>query len=746
MASPDNFDPLIPIPNDPFYFPASWNFYTPSTNLVYGPGFTINPVDGTVTVVQLPPPVIGTVTKITSGTGITTTPITGISVSGSISLKAYPAPLVPGAYKNTTLTVDQYGKVTVASDGVPPIVSGLAEYPVSLTGAAPTLTIAIAVGTTLSPGTTQLVDDLITTDNTKSLTAKQGYILNQNINAVSQTPVEGQFYAGTFSALSQTIVSVTSLGLSRGFLPGGSLPLPGSSSVEGFVVCTDKGPFSPPGWSGTPYNVQPGDYFYCGNTQWLFIRNSFDYPYATTTTPGLVQLATQASVVGFTNNTFVCTPYSLDSINATTTERGWVYQASDLETQQLLSPVKAVSPANLNALAATLFDRGILSLVDSFASTSTTEGVTINAVKQTYDAITLKSFINAVGDVITGTGPAAPYTLGRGAATYRLTVDDSVAHGLSWKPYSPPQAVKVGTVMWFATDNLLKLPTTWVVCNGASASALPTSPYYDLFQVIGYTFGGAGATFNLPDLRGKFVRGWSGAGGTAGAIDNPRVFGSTQLSNVVQHTHPLPSLSHNHVVSVNDVLHNHSVGSATIVGGTTGYFPNKDTGAEFMTNGNASANVTMTAVDALTGPLDTLTNTAPAPTDQTRPVNFPMVPIIRYTYGGVTPPSNATPEYFVSSTTATAPPSTNWQIEILTVNVPRGTTLYWEIGGSAADASLWVPATLTGTTTVGQGNLAAFNLETAASYPAPPYVAEIKIYSDAARTIQVGNAVNVDLL
>jgi hypothetical protein len=43
------------------------------------------------------------------------------------------------------------------------------------------------------------------------------------------------------------------------------------------------------------------------------------------------------------------------------------------------------------------------------------------------------------------------------------------------------------------------------------------------------------------------------------------------------------------------------------------------------------------------------------------------------------------------------------------------------------------------------GNLATFNVTTAASYPTPPYSLEIKIYSDAARLNQVGNTAYVTL-
>lgn len=40
----------------------------------------------------------------------------------------------------------------------------------------------------------------------------------------------------------------------------------------------------------------------------------------------------------------------------------------------------------------------------------------------------------------------------------------------------------------------------WLLCDGTSVA---TATYPDLFAEIGYTFGGAGASFNLPDFRGR---------------------------------------------------------------------------------------------------------------------------------------------------------------------------------------------------------------------------------------------------
>jgi microcystin-dependent protein len=428
--------------------------------------------------------------------------------------------------------------------------------------------------------------------------------------------------------------------------------------------------------------------------------------------------------------------------------------ASDLETQTLLSPVKAVTPANLNALPATVYDRGIVQLNNTPTSTSVTQAATAGALNVVYTSAILKSQITTVGDIIAGQSAGVPYTVNRGSDNQVLYVDDTAPAGVKWAAYDPPARVPVGTIMWFATNNALKLPTNWAVCSGGTASAAPEispgvpNPYYDLFQIIGYTYGGSGTTFTLPDLRGKFVRGWSGSGGVAGSIDNPRTFGNTQTSAVITHTHQLESLAHDHALTKNEPGHVHRSPSATVIGPPNGYFANKEEGYSGLQDGTASPvaqGLSFDILNGLTTTKNTLINTAPTPTNETRPVNFPLIPIIKYTYGGETPPPPVDPFYYASTTVATAPPSTTFTVNVLTAEVPRGTTLYWELSGPGIVASLFSPAVLTGTATVGLGNTASFNVTTAASYPSPPYSLEIKIYSDSGRLTQVGNTAYVTL-
>jgi microcystin-dependent protein len=58
-----------------------------------------------------------------------------------------------------------------------------------------------------------------------------------------------------------------------------------------------------------------------------------------------------------------------------------------------------------------------------------------------------------------------------------------------------------GTVLPFAGSIA---PEGWLLCNGASQS---TTTYANLFAVIGYTYGGTGGSFSLPDMQGVFPRG-----------------------------------------------------------------------------------------------------------------------------------------------------------------------------------------------------------------------------------------------
>jgi len=87
----------------------------------------------------------------------------------------------------------------------------------------------------------------------------------------------------------------------------------------------------------------------------------------------------------------------------------------------------------------------------------------------------------------------------------------------------------VSEVAFFARPSA---PDGWLKANGA---AISRTAYASLFEVLGETFGkGDGFnTFNLPDLRGEFLRGLDDFRG----VDKDRKLGSAQTSQNLAHSH-----------------------------------------------------------------------------------------------------------------------------------------------------------------------------------------------------------------
>lgn len=136
-----------------------------------------------------------------------------------------------------------------------------------------------------------------------------------------------------------------------------------------------------------------------------------------------------------------------------------------------------------------------------------------------------------------------------------------------------------GSVFFMATTTV---PTGYLECDG---TAISRSTYPALFATIGTTFGaGDGSTtFNLPDLRGYFIRGYDHGRG----VDSGRTFGSTQADDYKAHTHNL--------------------GGAII----------RDNGASYNLSGTGSRGDSVTATSSSGG-------------TETRPKNIALMPCIKY--------------------------------------------------------------------------------------------------------------------
>jgi phage-related tail fiber protein len=157
-------------------------------------------------------------------------------------------------------------------------------------------------------------------------------------------------------------------------------------------------------------------------------------------------------------------------------------------------------------------------------------------------------------------------TIVTGATSVTATINDSLVYVLQSafdehlegtggdNQHPAGSLVPAGAVLPFAMSTA---PSGWLECNGAAVSR---ATYADLFAAIGSTYGSGNGTttFNLPDLRGEFIRGWSH--GRSG-VDTGRAIGTAQTDAVKDHTHDIPDVN--------------AAGSAT------GKFAYGDEGADF---------------------------------------------------------------------------------------------------------------------------------------------------------------------
>lgn len=127
-----------------------------------------------------------------------------------------------------------------------------------------------------------------------------------------------------------------------------------------------------------------------------------------------------------------------------------------------------------------------------------------------------------------------------------------------------PGLLPVGAVIYTAGS---AAPTGYLKANGAAVSR---ATYAALFAVIGTTYGaGDGAsTFNLPDLRGEFVRGWDDARG----VDAGRAAGSAQadaLQNITGTFSARPFVNNSTTPAIVNGTGALSVSAATGTGGAS---------------------------------------------------------------------------------------------------------------------------------------------------------------------------------
>lgn len=157
-------------------------------------------------------------------------------------------------------------------------------------------------------------------------------------------------------------------------------------------------------------------------------------------------------------------------------------------------------------------------------------------------------------------------------------------------------------------------PTGWLACNGAAVSR---TTYATLFAAIGTTWGaGDGVnTFNLPDLRGMFLRGTgtNGTGSSSGTV-GPAV-GTYNADTYLNHNHTATSSS-----SVSDPGHTHQYNNSTATPGPTWA---AGSGYTVQTPNTASSTTGITVSTSTTVATSTTGGT------ETRPRNYGILYIIK---------------------------------------------------------------------------------------------------------------------
>nr|DAX23200.1 MAG TPA: tail collar fiber protein [Caudoviricetes sp.] len=245
-------------------------------------------------------------------------------------------------------------------------------------------------------------------------------------------------------------------------------------------------------------------------------------------------LGTPSKITATSTNVAVSNTHSHEIDKASTTQAGIVRLSSDTDSAD---EDKAATPKAVKAA----YDKAVAAKEAADGAVKTADNQTIGGDKTFTGLTTLKKgaiVADSEGDfnnnqyLQIGANNVNSYFYNKRSGKYLSMRNDGELR------YDGKRLLNVddlagmipsGAVLYFAGQTA---PAGWLKANGAAVSR---TAYAALFAAIGTTYGaGDGrSTFNLPDLRGEFVRGWDDGRG----IDRGRVFGSAQSDELRAHTH-----------------------------------------------------------------------------------------------------------------------------------------------------------------------------------------------------------------
>jgi microcystin-dependent protein len=215
----------------------------------------------------------------------------------------------------------------------------------------------------------------------------------------------------------------------------------------------------------------------------------------------------------------------------------------------------------------------------------------------------------------------------RGASTWAGlaagTAGQVLTMGASDPAWATAVSVPAGSIVMYAAN---AAPSGWLECNGAS---IDRTTYAALFTAIGTTFGSvSGSVFNVPDLRGHFVRGWDNSRG----VDSGRAFGSSQANQVGPHAHTATTTTSGSFsgTAASDGDHTHTVPLTflgTNVGGTNTILSSGGSNDQTPISTSSSGAHTHTVSGSITASSSTTVNSNGG--TESRPINTALMYIIK---------------------------------------------------------------------------------------------------------------------